>query len=879
MKTMNTGVIVLWSLFATMQFGMARTLYWAGGSVDVADGTPVPSTVSALSGTWDKTTKNWAVDAAGSAYVAWEDGADAVAWLPSFVEQGVTATLTLAEDVTLNQIVAPHTTPAVGYNHAYSLTAASARTLTLTGTNPSLWVSDSDITRQLIFLANVSLAATNGFAKTGSGSLYLNSVSPDVFGTVVVNGYSGLQINNTAALLGVSEFDLRGQLTAMMSSGANDRISDDAIIRLRGGAPFSPSGVASATESIKQIRLNASGVIGLSTGSGAPRGRFIATDAVQGLDRGPDGTGTLYFYGNAGDAFQTDVVVENGIATGVLLPWAFTLQSRPVQLNADTKAFEPLAVVPAPADLATWVPGSRYRMEGSYTPSGTLGSITLESLGIYNSNGPFTLNLAADATLTLSSGQLGMNPNGTGGWKTFSGGRLTSGSEALYLLTGNSGAASTLSIASAITGDIDVVKGGAPYVVFSGAATNTYTGTTYVNHGRLVLSRTSNQGSIPGGLVVNRGGIAHLDAGAVYQINTNANITLREGGTLLHNDSAAQVYSGVVTFEGGTVSLGGTGNGATFNRSGTGLVFANGGTITQTYNGYSMPMWLLTDVRSEAAATNQALFTTAYPNWQFLDLTTTSAATRTFDVSDAVGLVSTSPEMVIDIPIRETWAKPASLLKTGDGVLQLQRLSGRWSGEITVNDGTLVITGPSAPETAHTYTWSGGGYPNTLIVDNTNGLIVGQSVKGPLVNAANWMTIQSINPTTRAVQFANYASLSTASSSGTVVLTNRACSAAGMGNISVGSGGILAGDSQASGNVTVSSGGTLAPGTPAAPVGTLRIAGTLDMSAGGTLRIDIADETTHDRLSVAGNLFLSGSVEPILAAGFNPASGEWVIAT
>lgn len=854
----------------------AATLYWAGGSADIPDGTPLPTGSANLGGTWDTTTKNWATDPQGTTYVAWSNGVDAVAWLTPFPEGNTTVTITLAADVALNQIVAPHDVGAKdSYSQAYSITADSPRTIALIGPAPEINDSTGNITRHLQFQENVKLVAAEGFAKTGAGSVYVFSESPEVVDTVTIQGSAanGLRIGSTGALLGVDEFDVSGGLYPYMGSGENDQIHDDAIVRLRGNGQLSPNGVAEATESIRQVVLTTSGTFDLSSGSGSPRGRLILTHPTAGIDRGPDGNGTLYFNGDTNDdIFKTDIQVLNGVPADVLLPWAATLRSRPVQYNSALQTFEPLETTAAPTDLASWTPGTRYRIEGSYVPSGALPTLSVASLGIYNSNGGFTLAIGEGNTLTVASGQVSMMPASTGA-KAISGGTLTSGTDELYLLTGTSSSSGYLAISSVIAGDIDVVKGGNPRVDFIGDAVNTYTGTTYVNHGTLKLSRVPDQGAIPGDLVINAGGYVMVDnMSGVKQINTNANVTIR--GTLQQNNSVGQIYSGLVTFGGGTLTLGGYGNGAVFNRPGTGIVFADGGTLTQTYSGQGVPMNILTDVRYEASCTNPALFTSVNATAQKLTLTTTAAgpATRRFDVADAVGLDPASPEMVIDLPLAcpgsNSGIVPVVLVKTGTGTLAFERLSGEFYGSAIVSNGTMLVNGPYASQTVQSATTT---HQSTTMsgLTTTEDLYVSQPISGPGIRQGT--RIASITDAT-SVKLTQYALASTEPR------TFEACGALGMADVTVAPGGTLGGTGGVGGDVTVAAGGVVNAGTPAAPVGTFAIGGALDLSV-GTLKVDIADETSCDLVQVEGDLLLGGFVEPTLLDGFNPAVGEWTIAT
>ena len=740
-----------------------------------------------------------------------------------------------------------------------------------------------DYTRYLQFGANIRLAATNGFTKgSGFGFVAVAGDGSGVTGKMISLGPpysgSGVRIENTGNIRNVSEFDCQnGAFRVIAPTGSVNQIGDNAVVRLRGAMFFAyqgSRGTTASAESMSQIVLSSAGILNLNTagsGSGSPLGRLYLTHPTAGIDRGPDGKGTLHFDATATDTFLTDVVVSNGTPAGVLLPWMTTLQCRPVQLNVATKVLEPLAVTTAPSDLSTWVPGSSYRIENNFVPVNVLPNISVNSLGIYNTNGTFAITVGSTATdtLTIASGLISFYPVGVNGAKYLGGGQLTSGTNELYILTGNSSAAQSLNISNVVAGSLSFIKAGSSTVIFRGTATNTYTGTTYINSGTLQMDRTSDQSCIPGDAVVGWGGTLYQDV-ANNTISTNANITVREGGTFTINNSCAQTISGVLTMNGGVLNQGGYGNGITLNRPGTGLVFSNGGTFRQNYVGQGQPLKILTDVRYDAASSNQALFTTTNldTRFQYIDLTSSTNATRTFNIADSVSLPATTPEMVFDEPLDEADGQPATLNKTGTGALQLQRLTGRFSGGITVSGGTLVVTGPFATQSVHTLSWSVA-YPATVNIDSTNGLFIGQPLRGLGVQTAT--VIQSIGP-------GNQITLTKGiliGSPGTNTFTNLACSAAGICNITVGPGGTLAGDSEAAGNVTVSSGGVVAPGTPANSFGVFTITGNLDLSSGGTLAVDVSS-ATNDVVSVGGNVTLGGPVTVAAATGYRIPDNQYL---
>ena len=878
----KTITLALASILTACLTALSQTLYWCGGTSDIADGTPIPTTAAGLSGRWDATTKNWCSDTNLLTYVAWSNGDDRIAYLMPF-SPAATATITQTVDVVLNQIRAPHNRVTAGDNFFYSITATNSQTITLAGFTPTLHASSANTTRALRFQSNVRLIAASGFTKTGNGQVQVFSDSPDVVGKATINGSAGtgVKIESTGKLLGITEFDVQsnGGLIVGMASGVNDRVHDAAIVRLRGHGELSPSGVASASEVVNQVILQASGVISLAAGSGAIKGRMIIAHPTAGIDRGVDGKAPLYFDANLSDAFQTDVVVSNGVPSGVLLPWAATLRSRPIQLNASTLAFEPIAVTPAPNDVTTWSgSGTSYRLEGNFIPSGPVPTVSIASLGIYHTNTAYTLTIGASDTLTLAAGQLSFSPNGgQSTTKTITGGQITSGTDELYILTGNSGANQTFTISSALVGNMSVIRGGSRTVLFSGDAMNTYTGTTYVNHGPLQLQKTVSQGAIPGDIVINAYGNLILNNAAIYNINTNANVTIREGGTLTHNNSAAQAYSGTMTFNGGTLSIGGANNSPAiiFNRPGTGIVFDNGGTLTQTVSGSTTPIQLLTDVRYDAACTNAALFTTVNPAIQYLDLTTsatTGTVTRTFDIADGAGLASATNEMVIDIPLRDAVTAPAILAKTGMGVLSLERFTGQFSGGAVVTGGTLLVNAPFTTKTVQSATTVNNSTAMTNL-SSTNGLRVAQLITGTGIPAG---TVISAFTSATALTMSQNSSQST-----TTTRSFEACGALGTGSVVVAESGKLGGSGGVCGKVTVNTGGTLAPGSAANPLGIFTVIGSVDLSGGGALAIDLLNDTTADQVVVQGAVTLGGVLTVNPLSGYLPkvGAGPWTILT
>ena len=864
-----------------------KTLYWGGGTTDIADGTPIPLTAAGQVGTWDKTTKNWSIDAAGSKYVAWTDGVDMTAHFVSFPVSG-TATITLEDDVTLNKIIAAHdNNSAGGHNHNYYFTAAATRTITLDGIKPEMLIATSNgnqPTRKIQLGANAKLAAPKGFDKTGVGFLQVQSDSDGVKGLITAGAGTekkGFELSGSSgALRGVDEFLLNNDtsLKIVLTSGQNDRINDNAVVRLSGKGAFYPTGAATApvgSETFRQLVLDACGALYLNEASGD-------IHITEGISRGKDGTGTLSLEGATyGAPFPASVIIGGAsVPTDVMLPWVYVTTAQPAQLNSVSKKFEVLSSTPAPMDLATWAAGTRYRISGAFTPINTIVADNIESLGVVNNNGAITLNIAAANTLDITSGQLVYSQSGSGtATRTIDGGRITSSSGQLYVMTGVGGSAMKLAIGSELTGDIDLIKSGALEVILSGAVTNTYTGDTYINGGRLTLNG-NNRLAIPSEkVVINRTGDLYFGGSVGNKINTNANIIIREGGRLWHEDSSYQTYNGVMEIENGTLRFGGNGSGITFVNADVGIVFKNGGTISQTSGNYAMPFKVLTDVRYDAASSNQAFFTTSRsvkPSddrvLQYLSLSTTASpaqSTRTFNINDSVDLPPETPEMVINMQLETEDGRDVDFVKTGSGALAFERVSGRFRGTVSVNDGALLLNGLYATQTVMTARTNTSDKRNLYDVDS-NELRTTQPLGAPYVG--RWIS-----------RITGDSSIGLFASAWNTVATNEitflACGAFGIAPVTVTGSGILGGAGGSGGSVYLEDGGSLDAGTPANPVGFFQIGGDLDFSADGNWIVDIADADTCDVVAVAGDITLGGTFQPKLADGLKHQIGEWIIAT
>jgi autotransporter-associated beta strand protein len=155
----------------------------------------------------------------------------------------------------------------------------------------------------------------------------------------------------------------------------------------------------------------------------------------------------------------------------------------------------------------------------------------------------------------------------------------------------NVGSATSLTLAGALGGTGGLAKNGAGTLTCSGETANTYSGTTLVNEGTLVLQKTTNLKSVPGNLVVGDGsGSGVVMLGSNNQIANPADVFIQTGGLLECAGFYALVNtlhgSGTVNFgAGGSLTIGSSNGTSTFDGSMTGIGYAAGDTLRKMGSG------------------------------------------------------------------------------------------------------------------------------------------------------------------------------------------------------------------------------------------------------------------------------------------------------
>jgi len=884
--------------FRTLAPAAIRTLYWAGGSADIANGTPIPTAYEPLSGTWNKTLKNWSVDEFGSKYVAWEDGADRTAWFRAGTGGGCSEVV-LASDVMLNRIV-------VDVNNIYGLagielTAGGRQDITLAGHRPEIHVAgNSNLdTKPLRLMRGVELIAPDGFIKGGAGSLNVQTPLNLATGKVTVGGgweTHGLILQDAAgfagAMAGVPEFDIwnNGELRVHLTDqGAdNNRLNDNAVVRLRGNGAFNSNGDANGHDTIRKIVLENHGEL---RGLNAALGRYTLS---QGIDRGPFTNGTLCLRDTAssGTFVHPNVVVANDPGTGAVLPWAYTPLSYPVRINPSSKAFEIMAgeTVNVSGDVRDWLPGKHYRVTGGLSNALT-NNLSLASLGFYLA-GATTLNIEPDQTLDIAPGAITFNSNE----KSINGGAVTSSSGVLHVSTHEG----SHFIGSKLTGAaMDFIKSGQGTIIFRGTNVNDYTGVTHINSGTLRLGKSENTRSIPGELVIHYGGAVDFEAWntfATHSLNPASRLLIREGGRMNFSAQGShQTYNNVVRLEGGVLQFSYGSQNFHYAGPGPGLVFGNGGRFHYTHSGTTV-ISIQTDVLCEPGASNQVVFISDNPHFLSSVILSKNPAhppqpvvTRTFEVNKAAGLAPGVPEVSMGMQFEITPYEPVDLLKTGGGDLALERVSGLYEGRATVRGGSLFLNA-YATQSVHFVT--SGHWPQNLSdFASTAGLHPGQAINYTPNNGRRFGWIYSMGPTTVAIP-----QWPMNDPHEKIHVTFLSSGPLGWADVYVEDGGTLGGTGGSGGNVYVEAGGTFRVGTPANRVsefavgmgGSPGLSGeNLVFEPGAVWQVDV-DATVSNtsayfacgRVNVAGDITLAGEIVPVFhnAAKARP-KGVWTIAT
>lgn len=419
-------------------------------------------------------------------------------------------------------------------------------------------------------------------------------------------------------------------------------------------------------------------------------------------------------------------------------------------------------------------------------------------------------NITATSTVTLDANQTIGNiifgdtdDTSAGNWVVTPG----AGSYTLTLVTSSGlptltvsalGSGSYAEITAPIAGSQGFIKSGVGELILgsgsSDTVANTYTGTTFISAGTLLLNKASGTNAITGNAVIN-GGI--LELAQANQIASTSNLILTSGafeangnnqtvalleitggnfqtiGTNI-NASNTITVSGLTTLSGGTLSLNSTNTGSGTTLSTNSMLMTGGNTLFGTASGGVQKLVIgsggitlinpvtiaiaagatgtgggdlqlngdLTAVAVPSGTVGQSITGPASNSASVGGVVDLNNGTHTFyvedgapvvdlDISAVIGTNGTTGSGYYPTPV----GNPGSLTKAGSGTLQLDPyFQDNFAGNLTVNAGTLVL--------AFTH------LSNPLDLVTSNSLILGGGTLSILADpAAGVKTYQSFQGT------------------------------------------------------------------------------------------------------------------------------------
>lgn len=603
-STMALAAAVSAALAASPTLG--AVLYWGGGSADL-DGVSIDArsvTGANMAGVWNDTTLNWnASSSATTGYQAWEDGNTA-----HFKVTSETATVTtdvqLTKDFSLSGITAEVQAAGGNDRRSWRLLSdgAEERTITL-GENAQIDLRINNVNNKLTFTDTVKLAGTHGFtlngwntagtSANGNAVMEIYSASP-ISGPVVINN-GRLYIQTTGSLENVQKYTVLGANSVLNTyinpSSPMEGINDGAEVVLAGGqfSVQSTNRDFAVSETIGRLTLEGSGWVVTQPTQGQNPTAMSTLHLTNGIHRGDNGKGVLMTYASGGSPVSGLGVAPgvditgHGLGNNAFIPWGLNLgtgynvvtgekvgSSNSVRFLA-TDADGKLGVVDSiegDLDLSNWNETYTSGNDDLHFEGGAItftnalaGDVALRSLafGINSSSSSvtgFSLNGHELALVALGFANPANSVHATIGTNDANRGTVTTpdGSGELYIIhqRQNTGATSNFNFHPEITGDIDVIFGGATAKMFLTAA-STHTGKTYINAREVTLStgadfvNTSEVNIATSAMLISDGQNRSFGAGEITQTLSGGgrissgtrHITIGANGILSPGDSGA----------------------------------------------------------------------------------------------------------------------------------------------------------------------------------------------------------------------------------------------------------------------------------------------------------------------------------------------------
>ncbi|PPC75908.1 hypothetical protein C4K68_18110, partial [Pokkaliibacter plantistimulans] len=680
---------------------------------------------------------------------------------------------------------------------------------------------------------NGVISGSGSLTKTGSGLMTLSGDNDYTGATIVSAGYLIAASNNALGATGSSS-------ATTVASGATLRVSSDVTIAENltvSGSGSSSNGALQGTGGTATIAgtvtLNSDIRVTVSSGNLVISG---AVDGIGGITKASAGTLTL----SGSNSYSGITYVQAGTLS---ITDDSNLGSGSVYLNGTTLV---MTGTDSTIDNAFYITGTGNTLTNtnSITLSGVIsgsGSLTKNGAGILTLSGSNsyagttsvdagTLSIAADSN--LGAGALTLNGstlNVTGSGVTI---------DNAVALTSNGGTlsnANAVTLSGVISGDGDLSKTNSGILTLSN--TNTYTGATTVLAGALSITDDSNLGSgavtLNGSTLTVTGSAVTIDNAIALTSNggtiSNANDVALSGvisgdGDLSKTDSGVLTLSNTNTYTGATSVLAGSLSVAGDDNLGTGTLTLNGGTLTVTGSSVTIDNSINLGINSGYISNANAL-------------TLSGAITGDGDL----GLYGAG---TLTLSGNNSYAGSTII---NDGTLSVAQDGNLGTGALTLNGGTLVLTGGDTIDNDIEIDIDG------AVVDvlNTDATLSGTISGNGTLTKTNSSTTRSLTLSGDNSSFAGGITVT----KGNLVAANAA--ALGSGTIS-----LTGGNLQATGSYALTNSLYLA-NTSGSKTSTINVATGETLTLSGT--INVADAAQNLGKSGNGVLALSGTT------GFNGA--------
>ena len=500
------------------------------------------------------------------------------------------------------------------------------------------------------------ISGSGSFSKIGDGSLTLAGSNTLTGGTAILDG----------------------TLTLDYTTNNNDKLYAGGTLTLGGGAlSLTANGTANSTQTVLSTLFSAGANTINVTKNAASNNATLNLNSLTN-----SGGATVNFVtagtGTGVASISTSTLNTNGIIGG----WA-TINGTDWAVNSTNAAGGAISALASYYTTATGgTTAANYANQNvdvttSVAPAAVITPYTLR----FNTAAANTLTLTG-ATNTIGTSGILVTTNVGANLSTITGGTLRGPVNGdLVVNQFNTGAALTISSIIGNNASTRVVKTGAGTLNLT--AVNTFSGGLVVNQGTVAVSNTLSN-TATNAITVNNGGTLNFGVSNVfgnYAATPLAPVTINAGGTLTNSGAFVSVL-GALNLNGGTLTTTG-GNAALGSWGLKGTVTVNGGAVTSTISATGT---------NGAIALGQALVTGV-----------------TFNVADG----SAATDLLISAVLKNgtsdgATAQPSSLTKTGAGTLALNAAN-TFTGGLTVNQGTVVVSNTLSNTVTNTLTVNSGG--------------------------------------------------------------------------------------------------------------------------------------------------------------------------